>query len=295
MTLPISESVASRFSLGERAEPFRLRSEPPHVHGYAWRHPIPSATILFLHGVMSHSHWFAESADLLLDRGISVYALDRRGSGSSPYEPGHIDDYRDWLDEVRDVVQLARTETGVPVHAVGQCFGANIAIGAVLTRDVELASIVMLTPGLYVRPDYDVRAKLRAASHAFRKSRQVRIPLPLSGELFSGDAEVAAWIDGDLLGAHSTTARTVLEIGLLLRYARRNVGRLQIPMLVLEGSRDRLADNEKNRAALRRALGDRCSWTTFDAEHFLLAEPCRDAVLDALAVWVNDERKAALQ
>src|SRR6266542_3465464 len=95
MTLPISESVASRFSLGERAEPFRLRSEPPHVHGYAWRHPIPSATILFLHGVMSHSHWFAESADLLLDRGISVYALDRRGSGSSPYEPGHICDYRD--------------------------------------------------------------------------------------------------------------------------------------------------------------------------------------------------------
>ncbi len=285
-TVRSTEPPAARFAFSNRAEPLRLRDSEPHVHGYAWRHPVPLTAVVLLHGVMSHSGWFAEAADLLVDRGISVYALDRRGSGSSPYEAGHVDGYREWFDECKDIVRLAREETNCAVHAVGQCFEANIAIGAVLTRDAELASIVMLTPGLYVRPDYTLRQKARAAAHAFRRTRRVRLNLPLRGELFSGDPEIAEWIDADSLGAHAVTARTVLEIGRLLRYSRRNVGRLPIPMLVLEGAQDRLADNERNRAALERALGDRCRWVTFEGEHFLLAEPCRDAVLDELIDWV---------
>jgi hypothetical protein len=38
---------------------------------------------------------------------------------------------------------------------------------------------------------------------------------------------------------------------------------------------------------LDRALGSRCRWLPFDAEHFLLAGPCAEQVIDALADWAR--------
>src|SRR5438105_1128903 len=288
MTSPISESVASRFSFTERAEPFRLRAEPPHVHGYAWRRAEPTASLVLLHGFQSHAQWFAEAGELLYDRGFSVYALDRRGSGSSPGERGHVDRYRDWLDEVAEVVTLAREEApAAPVHLIGHCFGANLAMGAVLTQPIEVASIVMLTPGLYVRPDYTLRQKGEIAFRALTRSHAL-VPAPQEAAMFSRDPDLIAWIRGDTLGAQRVTGPCLLEAGKLLRFLRRGARRLPVPVLVLEAEHDRISDNERNRAALSEALGERCRWITFDAEHFLLAEPCRDEVVAAITEWVDE-------
>jgi acylglycerol lipase len=280
-------SVAERFRFDERAEAFTLREDPPHVHGYAWRRAEPAASLILLHGFQSHAQWFAEAGGLLNDRGFSVYALDRRGSGSSPGERGHIERYAEWLDEVADVVDHARNETpGASVHLVGHCFGANIAMGAVLTQRIEAASIVMLTPGLYVRPNYPLPQMARIAFRALTGSH-AQFPAPQQPEHFSHDADLVDWIRNDALGAKCMTGSCLLQVGKLLRLARRGAGRLPVPVLVLEAQHDRISDNARNRAALDKALGDRCRWITFDAEHFLLAEPCRDDVIAAIADWAN--------
>ncbi len=289
MSTPTSESIASRFSLGERAEPYRLRLAPPHVHGYAWRRSEPTASLVLIHGFQSHAQWFAEAGELLYDRGFSVYALDRRGSGSSPEERGHVDRYQDWLAEVAEVVARAREEApAAPVHLIGHCFGANLAMGAVLTQPLEVASIVMLTPGLYVQPDYTLRQKGQIAFRVLTRSHAL-FRAPQEAAMFSRDPDLIAWIRGDTLGAQRVTGPCLLQAGRLLRLVRRSARQLSVPVLVLEGEHDRISDNERNRAALGEALGERCRWITFDAEHFLLAEPCRDEVLDELVRWVTAE------
>ena len=93
-----------------------------------------------------------------------MYALDRRGSGSSRGVRGDVGRYGDWLDEVAAVVVQARADNpDCPVHLVGHCFGANVALAGVLQRGLAVQSIVMLTPGLYVQPDYTVWEKARIA------------------------------------------------------------------------------------------------------------------------------------
>jgi hypothetical protein len=76
----------------------------------------------------------------------------------------------------------------------------------------------------------------------------------------------------------------------MLRSLRRSASGLSRPLLVFEAAYDRLSDNRRNRAFLQRTLGGRYSLKTVDAEHFLLAEPCRDQVIDALLDWVEDTR-----
>ncbi len=285
--------VADRLAFTARAQPLRVGEPEPFVHGYAWRHPHPAATLVLVHGLQSHAQWFAEAAEALVDRGLAVYAVDRRGSGSSPAVRGDVASYCTWYGELDRVVRLAQEEhPGVPVHLVGHCFGANVALGYALSSGAgtTVRSIVMLTPGLYVHPDYTPAQKLRILASG-RLAPLTRFPVPQRDDLFTRDPDVLAWIASDSGGARTLTARCLLQINHMVRRLRREVGQLRVPVLVLEAARDRLAHNARNRALLGRALGDRCQWQTFDAEHFLLAEPCRDQVVEALAEWVTQGKE----
>jgi alpha-beta hydrolase superfamily lysophospholipase len=290
MSVTSFTSVADRFRFTERVEPVRLGASEPRVYGQAWRHPSPIAALVLVHGLQSHAQWFADAAEVLNDRGLALYALDRRGSGSSVGARGDIARYTDWFDEVGALVRLAHAEQpGVPIHLVGHCFGANIALGSILSgQAVGVRSLVMLTPGFYVLPDYTLTEKLRILAAAFL-SPQTRFRVPQDDDLFSREADVVAWIGADQLGARALTARCLWQITMMLVALRRDAASLPVPLLVLEAARDRLSDNTRNRALLGRALGQRCRWASFDAEHFLLAEPCRDAVLDTLVAWVSEQ------
>jgi alpha-beta hydrolase superfamily lysophospholipase len=101
--------------------------------------------------------------------------------------------------------------------------------------------------------------------------------------------DVLDWIRGDRLGARTVTARCLWQISRMRAHIRRYLAELRLPLLVLEATSDRISDNESNRRLLARALGSRLQVVPFEAEHFLLAEPCRDRVVDTLAAWVGSE------
>ena len=281
-------STRDRFEFGPRARPLHLGGDRLPVRGYAWQpSAAPAATLVLVHGLQSHARWFAEAADLLCDRALSVYALDRRGSGSSPMPRGDIGHYSEWFGEVDTIVDRARVDhPGIPVHLVGHCFGGAIALGSALRRPDRIASLVMLTPGLYVQPDYRPAEKLRILACALL-SRDTRFRVPQDDDMFTRDPEVLAWIHGDVQGARTVTAGCLMQTARMMPWLRRGIARLQVPLLVVEAARDRIADNLRNRALLDRALGGRWERLVFDAEHLLVAEPCRDDLLDALAGWAR--------
>jgi lysophospholipase len=277
-----------RFEFCPRARPLQLGSDQLPVRGYAWQpSAAPAATMVLVHGLQSHARWFAEAADLLCDRALAVYALDRRGSGSSPMPRGEIGRYSEWFDEVDTIVDRARVDhPGIPVHLVGHCFGGAIALGCALRRPDRVASLVMLTPGLHVQPDYRPAEKLRILACALL-SRDTHFRVPQDDDMFTRDPEVLAWIHGDVQGARTVTAGCLLQTARMMSWLRRGIVRLQVPLLVVEAGRDRIADNPSNRALLDRTLCGRWERLVFDAEHLLVAEPCRDDLLDALAGWAR--------
>src|SRR6266566_5022028 len=69
----------------------------------------PRAVVVFLHGIASHGGWFGETAGDLLERGVAVYAPDRRGSGQSGGPRG----------QARDCLRRAATRTALRPDAAG--------------------------------------------------------------------------------------------------------------------------------------------------------------------------------
>ena len=213
----------------------------------------------------------------------------------APHAPrGDILDFRHWLSDLADVACLAADEyPNIPIHLVGHCFGANLALGGVLSGELVADSIVMLTPGLFVLPTYSAWTKLQIAmAGLLAPAKAFRVPQ--DDELFSRDPEVVAWIARDTLGARRVTARALMQINRMMGEIRAGLASLTVPTLVLEAARDRLSDNLRNRNLLTETLQSRCEWRTFDAEHFLLAEPCADQVLDAIVRWTHTCQKKEL-
>jgi len=251
---------------------------PPHA---------PTGVAILIHGLQSHAGWFLDAGERLAARGLAVYAPDRRGSGRSAAPRGDVHDFHTWYSDLASIIHRATADyASTPVHVIGHCFGANIALGAALTGRVAVDSIVMLAPGLYVLPEYSAWDKLRIGlSSVMAPDTTFRVPQ--DDTLFSRDPEVLAWIGRDTLGARRVTARTLVQINRMMGEIRSELPRLNLPTLVLEAARDRLSDNRRNRATLR----DPCAWKTFDAEHFLLAEPCADQVIDAIVQWTHTSHK----
>jgi alpha-beta hydrolase superfamily lysophospholipase len=274
-------------------EGFRVDGSAGTVCGYAWVPVSPQAAVILLHGLQSHARWFAPIAGQLGEWGVAVYAPDRRGSGSSPGVCGDVRRFSDWFEDVGAVVDLVtERHPRTPLHLVGHCFGANIGLGYALDHPERLRSLVMLTPGLHVLPDYTAAEKVRIALCAVAAPGR-RFRVPQSDVMFSRDPAVLEWIHADTLGSRTLTARCLAQTARMVGRLRRHVGDLRVPLLVVEAAGDRIADNARNRALLDRSLRGRWDRITFDAEHLLVAEPCRDQLVESLTSWVGCARVPA--
>lgn len=123
-----------------------------------WAPPAPPRrAVVALHGMVTHSGWFALLGELLAARGVAVLAPDRRGNGLAAElsEVGNIDLL---LSDVDQVVRRAR-QLCDDVTLLSWCGSANFAVLAAARAPIQ--RFVMASPGLV--PLDDKAARFRAA------------------------------------------------------------------------------------------------------------------------------------
>jgi acylglycerol lipase len=143
---PPDEEVAS--ASGERL-PVRV-----------WRPPAaaaPRGVVVALHGMVTHSGWFALLGERLAAQGLALMAPDRRGNGwaQALRDPGEIELL---LSDVEAVVARAR-QLSVDVTLLSWCGSANFAVLA--AARVPIRRLVLASPGLVPLPA--MSARLRAS------------------------------------------------------------------------------------------------------------------------------------
>jgi len=117
---------------------------------HTWNDGRPDLIDLFyIHGLQSHAGWLVETGPALLERGVRLTALDRRGSGLSTGRRGHLDDARLALDDYASVLARVAGAADGPITVIGQSFGASLLAAMVATGRVpKLTRIVLCAPAL---------------------------------------------------------------------------------------------------------------------------------------------------
>ncbi len=171
---------------------------------HSWEATKPQALLCYIHGLQSHSGWLYETGPALAMQGVTVEALDRRGSGTRPGPRGHLpnvetvlDDYAEWLAECAQ-------STDLPVTVVGQSFGASILAALVATDRVpQGARLAMCAPALG-------QQRARLDSVRLQSVRSVtgmdRFPVLLHDENYTELPQFLAMMANDVLMARMVTA-----------------------------------------------------------------------------------------
>src|SRR4051812_17666264 len=85
-----------------------------------WEHPDPARIVVIAHGYGEHIGRYEHVADAFVERGAAVYGPDHLGHGQSEGERVRVTDFERMVDDLHQVVELARREhPGLPVVLVG--------------------------------------------------------------------------------------------------------------------------------------------------------------------------------
>lgn len=120
------------------------------VTGYLWRAPNPRAVLLVEHGwgdyAQRYVKQFSQLIPYLLEREISVYAIDMWGNGRSPGTRGATD----IANAVEDHLAARRTlrEQPLPVFVLGHSVGGLVTATSILRDQGGVQGLILIAPTL---------------------------------------------------------------------------------------------------------------------------------------------------
>lgn len=264
-------------------------ADGPRLHRCDWVPDGDTAapTVLIVHGLGEHIGRYERTALRLAAAGWHVAGYDQRGHGQSEGARGAIAQRDSLLRDLARLIDIVRGERGGPLVVLGHSMGGNLAMGYVLGGDAGISALVLSAPALQPGDGFSP-LMLRAARVLGRIAPALRAQR-LSADAISRDpAVVAAYRDDPLVFTGRVTAGIgAALIGAMQTFPAR-YAQLRLPILVLHGTADQLADVAGSRELERLAVSADLTAHYYDGlYHEVFNEPERDRVLADLVTWLD--------
>lgn len=236
---------------------------------------LPVATMVLLSGMMSHSGWFRELSGVLATSQINVVGADRRGSGLNQQDRGDAHSREVLLSDLRRIID--HEESGVPMYLLGWCWGAVLAVNAVLEFGDRFRGLALLAPALFPSPqikramiqaELEAREQTPAASHMLSS--------PIKEEMFTDNPKFRGLIAQDVLAVREFTPQFVQVSRQMQLIAAARLAQLTLPVLLLLAARDQVVDNKTTLARFQKLRSAAVTSATLPASHGMQFEAPRE-------------------
>ncbi|NKT44637.1 alpha/beta fold hydrolase [Rhodococcus hoagii] len=269
-------------------------SEFAGVHGTrivydVWRPDGPPTGILLLaHGLGEHARRYDHVVERLVGLGLVVYAPDHRGHGRSGGKRIELHDWSEFLDDLHRLSAVAIAENpGLQRFLLGHSMGGAIALSYALDHQDELSGLILSAPAVDV-----VGGKPRVVIEIGKTLGRFAPGIPvetLDAKSVSRDPAVVAAYESDPL-VHHGKVKAGIARGMILAAESfpARLPSLTIPVLLLHGTEDRLADVSGSRMIAAHAGSKDLTLKTYDGLfHEVFNEPEQEKVLDDLVDWLR--------
>lgn len=257
------------------------------LYEQSWAPAEPVAALGLVHGYGEHSGRYDAAARRLASSGVAVQAFDLRGHGRSEGKRCFVSDFREFLADVdAALLRASRAWPGTPLFLMGHSLGGLVAVYHVIERAPALSGLVLSAPSVLLGDDFPpLRRKLaEAAGRLLPGLPTVKFP----SESLSRDASVVEdYRQDDLVYHGRTPARTASEIIRTIRLVQARMAAIELPLLVMHGSRDQVADVEGSRTLHERAGSPDKTLRVYEGlYHEIMNEPERESVFEELTAWL---------
>jgi alpha-beta hydrolase superfamily lysophospholipase len=259
----------------------------PPLYALSVRPEAPRAFVGVLHGYADHAARYAHVLDAWAEAGIASVALDLRGHGRSSGARGFCSRFSEYLDDAAELAALvAERGRGAPAFLYGHSFGGLISALSLVEAAPTFRGLLLTSP--YIGLALEVPAVKRLAGRvASLVVPRFSLPTGLTGAHVTHDPVKAEGYDRDPLVFKRATARWFTETASAQQRLMAVAERLTLPLLVIVGGADPVADVKTARAFFERAGSRDKTWDERPGlRHEVLNEPEWKPIAAAMAAWM---------
>ena len=261
------------------------------IFGCLWKPESEiKGAISLVHGLGEHSGRYQHVANALTNAGYAVVGFDLRGHGKSEGKRGHSPSYECLMDDIDQNLSLtAEYFPKVPVFLYGHSLGGNLVIYHTLTRKADLKGVIATSPGLATAEPLPALTLLLAKiMYSLAPAFQTKNGLDLSG--LSHDQSVIDRYVQDPLVHPLISARLALDMFSAGKYSLDHASELSKPMLLLQGTADRLVNPKTTAEFAAKANPAMITYKEFPGlYHELHNEPQNAEIFEIMINWLNSE------
>lgn len=248
----------------------------------------PKGVVMLVHGLGEHSGRYGHVAGRLIAAGYAVHALDHRGHGKSDGKRVFVKSYDEFMaDLIQFRGHIEAQHPGLPLVVFGHSMGGNLAVGHVLDHQDGVAGLALSGPALAIS-DALSPTQIKIFKLIAKVAPGVR-PEGLDSSAISRDQAVVDAYRADPL---VYTGKMSAGIGAALIHAMERFPfryqSLRLPLLIMHGTDDRLADISGSKALEAGAVNADVTAHYYDGlYHEIFNEPEQAQVLDDLVTWLD--------
>lgn len=245
----------------------------------------PRADLVIVHGYAEHSGRYEHVGTLLAGRGYAVHAFDLRGHGESGGRRVFVRSVDEYLGDLDAFLGRNRC-AGRPLFLLGHSMGGTIVTLEVVTRQPAVDGLILSGPALTASGTSPIMARIVQIIARFLPGLRLR---QLDATAVSRDPAVVTAYEADpLVDRGKMYAGTAAAMMRAMRTIDHDVSRIRLPLLVMHGTEDRLADPQGSRSLHERASSpDKTLRLYAGLHHEIFNEPEQNEVLGDLVAWLD--------
>ncbi len=258
-------------------------------YGQYFKPKIVNAVVVLVHGMGEHSSRYIKNVIPQLNKAsIAVITFDHFGHGKTEGKRGHNPGFEAVLDSVEEVLKKSHEIFGnKPTSLYGHSMGGNVVINYVLRRKNTLTGVISTSPFLKLAFE-PPKWKMSIAKVLLNIYPALIMDSGLDVNAVSRDKKaVKAYTDDPLNHDKVSPNFSVLfiESG---EWAINNANRLNLPMLLMHGTDDRLTSYKASEEFAENA-GNNVDLKLFEgAYHELHNDIIKNEAIDEIINWINN-------
>jgi acylglycerol lipase len=248
----------------------------------------PKAVLLVAHGLAEHSGRYKNLVDYFVPKGYAVYALDHRGHGKSEGQRSYVDNFNDYLIDLRTLFDMVHKDNkSTKIFLFGHSLGATIAVAYAVEHQKELAGLIVSGSSLVATTSVSP-ALLAMAGIVSAIAPKMGVTVLDASTISRDQAVVDAYVNDPLVFRGKIPARTGAELARMWKQLPEKMSNIKLPILIMHGFADQLSDPRGSQLLFERVGSKDKTLKLYDnCFHEICNEPDRKQVFADMEAWLK--------
>lgn len=247
----------------------------------------PRAVIFLVHGMGEHAKRYAHVIEYFKNVNIATVAIDLRGHGNSEGQRGHMPSFDHMMHDLTlSLAHVTNDYKGIPVILYGHSMGGNLILNYLLRNSDGIIGAIATGP--YLRLGFDPpKWKVLLAKLSANIYPALSQPTGLERVALARSPQIIDEYENDPLVHDRMTASFFINIHQAGINAIARSKELEIPILLMHGSEDRLTSPEGSKDFHANA-GSNVTFHLFEGlYHEVHNEPEKNQVFKIQFEWIE--------